>query len=62
VANRESFVPCERLPLLEAHLHADAIEFAADRHRHAGEAVMDLVFEFESPYHFKTSRSLISAA
>ena len=59
VANRETFVLRERLPLIEADLDADAVELTADGHRDTCEAMMDLVFEFESPDHFATSLLLI---
>src|SRR5260221_4100724 len=60
MTNRQPLVLGERLPLLKADLHANAVELAPHRHRHARQTMMHFVFEVKSPNHSPTSPVLIS--
>jgi hypothetical protein len=62
MTDREPLVLRKRLPLLEADLYTNAVEFAPHRHRHARQAMMDLVFEIKSPDHLSSSPMPISYA
>jgi hypothetical protein len=57
MADREALAAVQRLPLLEPDFQADAIELAPHRHRHALQALVHLVFEFEFADHLDLRRA-----